>query len=223
MVRIRAARAVDMPGMATVLQDAFSEKFGVIFGNKPDIVHDLLETIYSGPVQRGYDGVLVAERDGRVVGTLVIGPVYHTEAENRAFENVAVRKLGLPRMLWAAFLMWLLSHTPQQNEAHITDVGVAPDYQGEGIGARLVAQAERWAHAHQRTRLTLWVAATNERAIRLYEKAGFTVAHTRSNWLLRWTFGIRRWHFMEKRLASSLPALPPPPAETAGKGPLPDR
>lgn len=213
MVRIRAARTVDMPGLATVLQDAFSEKFGVIFGNNPDSVHDLLEVIYSGPVQRGYDGVLVAEREGRVVGTLVIGPVYHTEAESRVFESTAVRKLGLPRMLWAAFLLWLLSHTPQPDEAHITDVGVAPDCQGEGIGTHLLAQAEQWAQAHQRRRLTLWVAATNARAIRLYEKTGFTVAHTRSNWLLRLTFGIRHWHFMEKRLPSALPALPAPSTE----------
>lgn len=205
MLRVRSARAVDVPGMATVLQDAFSEKLGAIFSKQPGEVRDLLEAIYSGPVRRGYDGILVAERSGRVVGALVIEPMYHTAEENRSFENYAVRMLGLPRMLWAAFLLWLLSHTPEDGEAHITDVGVAPDCQGEGIGTQLMAHAEQWAHTHGRTRLTLWVAATNTTAIHLYQKAGFTIARTRSNWLLRLAFGIRHWHFMEKKLPLALP------------------
>lgn len=205
MLRVRSARTVDMPGIATVLQDAFSEKLSVIFSKKPGHVRDLLEAIYSGPVRRGYDGILVAERDGRIVGTLVIEPMYHTVEENRSFENYAVRMLGLPRMLWAGFLLWLMAHKPEDGEAHIADVGVAPDCQGEGIGTELMAHAEQWAHTHGRERLTLWVAATNENALRLYEKSGFTIAETRSNWILRLAFGIRDWHFMEKSLPLALP------------------
>lgn len=205
MLRVRSARAVDMPGIATVLQDAFSEKLSVIFSKEPDYVRDLLETIYSGPVRRGYDGILVAERDGRVVGTLVIEPVYHTAEENRSFENYAVRMLGLPRMLWAGFLLWLMAHKPADGEAHIADVGVAPDCQGEGVGTQLMAHAEQWAHTHGRDRLTLWVAANNAAALHLYEKSGFTIAETRSNWVLRLAFGIRDWHFMEKKLPLALP------------------
>jgi hypothetical protein len=46
--------------------------------------------------------------------------------------------------------------------------------------------------------MTLWVAATNERAIHLYESAGYTITHTRSSWITQTTLGVRRWHFMEK-------------------------
>ncbi len=206
MLRIRPARTVDLPGLAAVLHDAFSDKLRVMFGKQPDRVRELLEMIYTGPVTRGYDGVLVAESDGRVVGTLVIEPMYHTEAESRAFENFAIRKLGLLRVLWAAFLLWLLSHTPEPDEAYISDVAVAPDFQRQGIGARLLEHAAHWASEHGRTRLTLWVATTNEGARRLYEKAGFTVKTTRASWLLRLAFGIRHWHFMEKSLPKAIPA-----------------
>jgi ribosomal protein S18 acetylase RimI-like enzyme len=205
MLRIRPARTVDLPGLAAVLQDAFSEKLRVMFGRKPDKVRELLETVYTGPVKRRYDGLLVAERDGRVVGTLVIEPMYHTEAENRAIESRAVRELGLPRALFASFLLWLMSHEPGPDEAHISDLGVAPDCQGEGIGTLLLRRAEEWAREHGRSRLTLWVAATNGVAVHVYEKTGFTIHETRSSWPLKLAFGVRHWHFMQKSLPKALP------------------
>ncbi|MEP0762869.1 MAG: hypothetical protein HRF48_09055, partial [Chloroflexota bacterium] len=55
---------------------------------------------------------------------------------------------------------------------------------------------------HGRTRLTLWVSADNARAIHIYEKAGLAITRTRSSWLTRLTYGIRRWHFMEKSLTT---------------------
>ena len=199
MIRIHPARAVDLPGVAAVLQDAFSEKMAVIFSRHPDKVKMLLEAAYIGPVQRGFDGVLVAEQDGRIIGTLLIEPIYYTEKENRAFENLAVRELGLLRMLRASFLLWLLGHTPDSDEAYITDVAVAQDSQGQGIGRLLMEHAEEWARTHHRDRLTLWVAETNAHAIHVYETAGYTVTHTKSSLLTRVAFGIRRWHFMEKQ------------------------
>jgi len=105
-------------------------------------------------------------------------------------------------MLRAAFMLWLLSHKPEPDEAYISDLGVASDCQGEGIGGQLMAHAEGWARAHGRARLTLWVSADNARAIHLYEKAGLAVSRTRSSWLTRLTYGIRRWYFMEKSLTT---------------------
>jgi len=203
MIRVRSARAVDLPGVAAVLEDAFSDKLRVMVSPQPEKVRALIEMSYTGPVQRGYDGLLVAERDGRIVGTLLVGPMYYTPQENRAIEHYAVRALGMPRMLRAAFLLWLISHRAEPGEAHVTDVAVARDYQAQGIGQLLMEYAERWARDHDRARLTLWVAESNQRAIHVYEKAGFSVARTRSNLLTRLFFGIRRWHFMEKRLDQS--------------------
>lgn len=196
MQQIRAARVVDLPGVAAVLTEAFGGKLRAVFGSQPERIQRLLEAVYSGPARRGYDGLIVVERDGRIIGTLVIEPVLHTASENRAFESLALSELGMPRLLWASFALWLLSHTPQDGDAHIGDVAVAPDCQGEGIGQRLVQQAITWARAHDRRRLTLWVAASNDRAIHLYEKTGFTIAETRASWLTRWVYGIRHWHFM---------------------------
>ncbi len=200
MMRVRSARLADLPGVAVVLEDSFNDKMRVIFGKQPEKTRVLLETIYSGPVRRGYDGVLVAEQDGRIVGTLLIEPMHHTTQENRTFVNIATREMGMPRVLMASFLLWLIGHEPEQGEAYISDLGVASDSQGQGIGQQLLEQAEQWARNRRRDRLTLWVAATNERAIHVYEKAGMSIKETKNSWLTRLAFRIPRWYFMEKKL-----------------------
>jgi len=198
--QVRSARMVDLPGVAAVLQEAFSEKMKIIFSDQPEKVRSILEAAYSGPVRRGYSGVLVAERAGRIVGSLLIEPMYYTQRESRTFEHFAVRELGTVRMLWASFMLWILGHRPAPDEAYISDLGVACDCQGEGIGTQLLEEAEVWASSHGRKRLTLWVAATNERAIHIYEKAGFRITRSRRSIITRTAFGIHRWYFMEKEL-----------------------
>lgn len=198
--KVRSARLVDLPGVAATLQDAFSDKMKIIFNRDPSKVQALLEASYTGPVQRGYDGILVAEQEGRIIGTIVIEPIYYTTREARNFENLAIRELGVLRMLWTSFMLWLVAHTPEPGEAYISDLAVIPEHQGEGIGQLLLEHAEEWAVEHRRQRLTLWVAAHNERAIHIYEKAGFQQTRSRSSILTLLTLRIRRWYFMEKRI-----------------------
>lgn len=199
---VRAARPVDLPGMSAVLEEAFSDKMRVIFSHKPTEVRAVLEALYQGPVTRGYDGILVAERAGRIIGTLLIEPMQHTSEEMAAFERASVRELGLLRTLRSAFMLWImgLDYKPDLADAYISDLGVARDCRGEGVGALLLAHVEAWARERGRARLTLWAAANNEAALRLYEKAGFTITRTRRSLLTQVFFGIAHWHFMEKRL-----------------------
>jgi len=206
--QVRSARLADLPGLAAVLQEAFSSKMRVIFSKNPEKVRTLLEAAYSGPIQRGYDGVIVAERDDRIIGTLLIQPMYYTQRESRLFEHLSIQELGMFRMLWAAFLLWLTSYTPSNREAHISDLAVAQDFQGQGVGQILLEQAELWAQAHNRLRMTLWVAENNERAVQLYEKMGYQTTRTRISPLTKLTFGVRRWLYMEKPVPDATPDIP---------------
>jgi RimJ/RimL family protein N-acetyltransferase len=63
-------------------------------------------------------------------------------------------------------------------------IGVRAYAAGRGIGAGLLQQAKDWAAAHGLHRLELTVMAHNTRAIRLYERMGFTVEGRRSECLL---------------------------------------
>lgn len=56
---------------------------------------------------------------------------------------------------------------------HISDIVVARDADGSGVGSGLIAHAERWAKEHRCRHVTLAVFPGNERARAFYERRGF--------------------------------------------------
>ncbi|HEY6985095.1 MAG TPA: GNAT family N-acetyltransferase [Rhodanobacteraceae bacterium] len=58
---------------------------------------------------------------------------------------------------------------------HISDIVVAPDRDGQGIGSRLLTFAEDWARQHGCRFLTLGVFPGNARARALYERRGYGI------------------------------------------------
>jgi [ribosomal protein S18]-alanine N-acetyltransferase len=66
--------------------------------------------------------------------------------------------------------MWVLL-----DEAHVTTIGVDPDYQGRGLGEFLFAALMDEAMQRQATWVTLEVRVSNLAAQSLYRKYGFTV------------------------------------------------
>ena len=58
---------------------------------------------------------------------------------------------------------------------HISDLVVAPESDGKGIGSALLGFAERWAKEHRCRYLTLGVFPANARARALYERHGYGV------------------------------------------------
>jgi ribosomal protein S18 acetylase RimI-like enzyme len=64
----------------------------------------------------------------------------------------------------------LLSHEPS---AHLEAIALEPAAEGRGIAQALLAEAEASARARGALTMTLHVFAVNERARRLYERAGY--------------------------------------------------
>jgi RimJ/RimL family protein N-acetyltransferase len=63
-------------------------------------------------------------------------------------------------------------------------IGLAAAASGQGVGARLLTQAEAWARLHGLHRIELTVMAHNTRAIRVYERHGFQAEGRRRECLL---------------------------------------
>lgn len=62
---------------------------------------------------------------------------------------------------------------------HVTNVAVAPDYQRQGIGSKLIDLIEEEAAIKRCHRAYLEVRTTNNAAIKMYETLGYTVVSTR--------------------------------------------
>ncbi len=85
------------------------------------------------------------------------------------------------------------------DEAHITTVAIAPPFQGQGLGRKLVEHLLTDASQRGITCATLEVRSSNTRAQTLYERLGFVAtgmrkryyADTREDAVVMWLHGLR--------------------------------
>lgn len=61
----------------------------------------------------------------------------------------------------------------RERHAHISDIVVSREGEGQGVGRALMNAAEAWAHARGSRVLTLSVFPNNTRALELYQRLGF--------------------------------------------------
>lgn len=61
----------------------------------------------------------------------------------------------------------------RRRHAHVADIVVAPEREGQGVATALLAKAEEWARAQGYDWLTLGVFEQNARAESLYRKLGY--------------------------------------------------
>jgi [ribosomal protein S18]-alanine N-acetyltransferase len=69
-----------------------------------------------------------------------------------------------------------------EEEAHVTTVAVAPEYQGRGIGTQIMLGAVRIAQEEGARQISLEVAVGNERAQALYRRFGFVPVGVRKGY-----------------------------------------
>jgi RimJ/RimL family protein N-acetyltransferase len=95
----------------------------------------------------------------------------------RAQQSDRVDRVHLVAVAGGEIVGFLAAHRgPSRRVRHRADfaMGVRTEYQGQGIGRRLLAELDRWAAEVGLSRLELTVMAHNQRAIALYERAGFS-------------------------------------------------
>jgi len=138
-VDIRRARAEDLERAADICVAAYAAA-GQLEPGSP-YVADLRAT-----GERARDGILlVAERDGVIVGTATICP-----------PGSAFREIGA------------------DGEVEFRFLAVAPEAQGAGIATALIAAIEQHARDTEAVRLAICVRDTNTGAAAMYERMGFT-------------------------------------------------
>jgi [ribosomal protein S18]-alanine N-acetyltransferase len=94
------------------------------------------------------------------------------------------------------------------DEAHITLLGIHPDYQGQGLGQLLLRSMLDRARSIEMARATLEVRPSNQGAIHIYEKHGFQTVGRRKKYyqdngedgIIMWRGGLQHPYFPNDKI-----------------------
>ncbi len=115
--------------------------------------------------------------------------------------SAMLRAFGLVDGLRRIVVGGLLDHRPRAGELLIDGIAVLPALRGQGLGALLLGEVERFARGQGLDALCLDVAAENPGAYALYRRCGFVERSSASSWLVRRAYGVSAIRSMSKELA----------------------
>jgi ribosomal protein S18 acetylase RimI-like enzyme len=195
---VRRAMAADAPAIARVVARAFKDKFHPAFGTEEKAIRALTPYIGAEMTRRG-NHVFVAVIGEEIVGSVSVCTQRSSVSGVTGMFYHAVGLWGTVRALFV--LSFLSDPAPGPDEAYVEVLGVAPEYQGRGVGRALMIAAEEMARSLHKRRLTLYVTSNNRTAQALYLSRGLKVKRRSSSLVGRVLFHAPGFWRMEKTLA----------------------
>ena len=178
---------------------SFKEKFQRLSTLPQNKMSDFLiktGVIYSSP----FPGYVVAEENNEVVGVMVLEWLNRNRPPDEHNLLEAASEYGWRKVIKLLFGLWILTSKPKTGECYIGHIAVKPEFQGKGIGTKLLEFGTELAHKKGFEKLTLYVSSSNKGAIKLYEKLGFKILRIERSYLTKRLFGIKEWYYMSKNL-----------------------
>lgn len=184
LFEIRPAKPTIPEGLlfAKLLEEAQEGVYRIMIGRT---ALDIIARAYIRPGHElSYLFAEFAEMDGQVVG---LGAGY-TATDHLAFtEEPLVAAAGWRRHRIAFFSRLnqralSLMDTHSQGDFYVRALAVDPELRGRGVGTGLMESLEVRAKGTGSSRITLDVAAKNQRGRRLYERLGFVVEAASPRW-----------------------------------------
>jgi ribosomal protein S18 acetylase RimI-like enzyme len=199
---IRPARLEDIGLILELHREAFADKFGGAFGaNATDQGIAALAATWRRQGAIALRGMLVAEHEGKVIGTTTVRTWEMGGDDGGAAEIAFHQELGIWRAARSLFALSLLDHRIERREGFVTDVAVLEEYRRGGVARALLARAEQEAMLRGKRFLGLYVSARNKGAWSLYATMGFYHVRVRRSFLAWLIFGQGRWIYMRKDLS----------------------
>jgi ribosomal protein S18 acetylase RimI-like enzyme len=174
------------------------------FGNgNPAKTLDVLERLFiAGSNRFSHKYAFMAEKGGRVAGLLLAHPAKIMTRLDLLTGRPMLRILGLGEVLRLLVRLLPLAggREAERDEYYVSDLAVLPQFQGQGIGTRLLAFAEEQADRHGLGNCSLIVALHNEAARQLYLRLGYRIVETVTYSRLQQRCGERGYQRMMKVL-----------------------
>lgn len=203
-ITISWATPSDLPQVAQIIDEGFTDKFAPAYGRDPAVRLQCIRTIVEN---RGIDWhrMIVARAGDQVVGFSVL-----TWQGAKACTNewqcirLMASQVGWFRAVWGSLKMMLLEYAgPKGRECDVYMFGVSMAHRHKGIGRLLIEASEAEARKNGCDTLTLHVTINNEGGIRFYLAVGFEVASTWRAPHIRALFGIPGYHGMRKPIKAA--------------------
>ncbi|BCR36510.1 GNAT family N-acetyltransferase [Mariniplasma anaerobium] len=201
-IEIRPYKIADYSQVVDILILSFESKFKKLTNletnNLKSYMMDAL--LFDNQPQDGY---FVATIKNEVVG--VVKATYSNKAKvnntNKTSFFYLEKKYGLRNVIKLRFAMILLSDSTNKGEYYIEHIAVSERARGHGIGTKLLEKVFDEANRlDEIDKVTLYVAGTNQGAVKLYERIGFKTIKKRKSFLMQLVFKKRTWFFMSKYL-----------------------
>jgi ribosomal protein S18 acetylase RimI-like enzyme len=178
LTKVRRVSAGDMDAVCEVIGQAFADNpnaLAMVRGDRAKVHRMMRGTARVAKFGRTCSYGLVAEQGDRVVGALNAAPWPLCQLslwEKVRSTPAIVRSAGtaLPRALQLTSV-WA-KHDPKEPHWHIGPIGVAPAFQGQGVGKALLGSFLEMADADGPG---AYLETDVDRNVTLYEKFGFRV------------------------------------------------
>ncbi|MCA9026268.1 MAG: GNAT family N-acetyltransferase [Planctomycetaceae bacterium] len=177
-LEFRPARPSDTDAAVPLIYSSGPAAFDYVFANPTaQSTQEFLKYVFpDGAGEHGYRIHTVVVHDGRVVG---VGACY-TGENSLSMMISAIRQIGAfyglrytPRVIRRGLKIEQLIQPPRGMMNYIGHLGVVPEYQGRGIGRRLIEHFLDIGRRAGRSKAALDVSVENPRAQALYERIGF--------------------------------------------------
>ena len=180
-ITIRPARPDDAPLAAAVFRLSLGAFGDYLLGREGRATEIVFMRLFSADAGRfGYGRASVAELNRHPLGLLLSFPAAEITRLNWSVVKYLPRALGWELFGFAARLLAFANvKEAEVDEYYISNIGVLPAAQGQGLGKHLLAHAEEQARTHQLTKVSLMVAIENHPAQRLYKRSGFQTVFTK--------------------------------------------
>jgi ribosomal protein S18 acetylase RimI-like enzyme len=180
-IRIRPARPDDAPLAAAVFRLSLDHLADYLFGADGRATEVALIRLFSLNAGRfGYGLAFVAERNRQPLGMLVAFPGADLNRLSLSVVRYLPRALGWNLFSFVARSLSLANiKEAETDEYYVSNLGVLPAAQGQGLGKHLLLHADEQARKLGLAKCSLMVALENRAAQRLYKRQGYEIVFTK--------------------------------------------
>ncbi|MET3356726.1 UNVERIFIED_ORG: ribosomal protein S18 acetylase RimI-like enzyme [Leuconostoc holzapfelii] len=173
--------------LSMLILDGFERKFTVKLFNV-NVAKDIAKFL-ARYVSENNNQLIIAHQNTDIYGCLFYSS---KEAGSSLYDAIKKFYSGTTRLKVILFFL-VLGYKPLSNETYIEFLVVSNKCRRQGVGTQLIKYCQRQLLAKK---LTLYVAAENTRAIKLYQKNNFVVRKVQHSMLSRICVNHEKWCFM---------------------------